>query len=611
MNRRLRALFCALLLVPSCALAATTSFRGGAAHEGVFDSRPVRRQPALRWRFDTRGPVRSSPTVAGALVLVGSGDGGLYGVDATSGRQVWRFATSGSVDSSPAVAGDTAVFASRDRHVYAVDLATGAERWRVATGEELPFPWGYEYFLSSPAVSGDDVVVGAGDGILYCLSIASGEVRWRFRTEGRVRSSPAVSGGVVFVGSMDGRLYAVDARTGALVWKFDTDGVAIDSVKEGYDRCTINSSPAVSDGVVTFGSRDGRQYAVDEKTGRLLWKVGHAVGWLPGNPEVSWVDASPAVSNGVAYVGASDGRFVDAKELRTGRELWRFPTPDRANASPSLAGGTLIAGCADGAVYAIDAKTGAELWRFRTRDGVYSSPTISRGVVFVGSDDGSLYAISDEDASGRPVPSRAVFYDEKASGFHFAGGRRLSDALVAESYTPLDARALAGYLEARVADRAPSVVVFASEALPTEVVDASAGSACLLRRYLDTGGRVVWVGLPPLLVKLDVATGKLARMDAAAPRQVLGVDSNLAPADADEYYSTATSEGAAWGLPSWGTYCFPVDPKDVTTVLARTASGRATAWVKAFGAGEFVRLWGRERPIPDPSVVRRVAEHGL
>jgi len=49
---------------------------------------------------------------------------------------------------------------------------------------------------------------------------------------------------------------------------------------------------------------------------------------------------------------------------------------------------------------------------------------------------------------------------------------------------------------------------------------------CLLRRYLDSGGRVVWLGLSPFLLELDPATGKPARcfpsLDRGQPRGVAG-----------------------------------------------------------------------------------------
>ena len=70
------------------------------------------------------------------------------------------------------------------------------------------------------------------------------ELVWKFQTGGAVNSSPAVSGGIVYFGSEDGNLYAVDIKTGQEKWKFQTEGM-------------VFSSPAVSGGMVYLGSDDG------------------------------------------------------------------------------------------------------------------------------------------------------------------------------------------------------------------------------------------------------------------------------------------------------------------------------------------------------------------
>ena len=62
---------------------------------------------------------------------------------------------------------------------------------------------------------GYPATVGSQDSRLYALDAHSGRQFWIFAAAGWVESSPAVSGGVVYVGSNDGRLYALDAHTGA------------------------------------------------------------------------------------------------------------------------------------------------------------------------------------------------------------------------------------------------------------------------------------------------------------------------------------------------------------------------------------------------------------
>ena len=106
-----------------------------------------------------------------------------------------------------------------------VDAKTGKERWRVALGEDLPFPWGWDFFLSGPAVAGSRLFVGSGNGEVLAVDAAAGKVLWRYATSGRVRSSPTVSDGAVYVGSFDGHLYALDAERGTLQWRFATQGV--------------------------------------------------------------------------------------------------------------------------------------------------------------------------------------------------------------------------------------------------------------------------------------------------------------------------------------------------------------------------------------------------
>jgi outer membrane protein assembly factor BamB len=50
--------------------------------------------------------------------------------------------------------------------------------------------------------------------------------------------------------------------------------------------------------VVYIGSYDHHVYALNASTGALLW--GHPIGYL--------VRSSPAVANGVVYVGSRDGK---------------------------------------------------------------------------------------------------------------------------------------------------------------------------------------------------------------------------------------------------------------------------------------------------------------
>jgi outer membrane protein assembly factor BamB len=397
--------FVALAALAACASTLTAQnggaepaamFRGGAAHTGVYaDAISGRALLGIQWRFVTEGDVIASPAVAGDLVYVGSGDGRMYALDRVTGAVRWSRDMGSPIASSPAVGTRRVFFGTRDGRFHALDAATGEVRWRLTVGPDFPWPWGHEsgdVYTSSPVHVNGTVIFGSGDGHVYALDARTGRQHWRAVAGGRVRSSPAVDGGRVYVGSADGRVYAFDLRTGALRWRYDTEGVRLESRNFGYDRRTVQSSPAVSGRAVYVGARDGFLYAIDATTGQLRWRVDH---------KLSWVNTSPAVQDGVVYAGSSDGQFVQAVNAATGEEIWRAKSGVTWS-SPAVAGDVVYAGDGAGRVNALDRRTGQPLWTFRTGSTVYASPVPAGDLVFVGSTDGSVYALRVGGPDGAP-----------------------------------------------------------------------------------------------------------------------------------------------------------------------------------------------------------------
>jgi len=194
-----------------------------------------------QWRFTTDGGVRSSPTVVGGTVYVGSKDNRVYALDADDGNERWRFRTGSAVNSSPTVAGGTVYVGSRDDNVYALDAHRGVEHWRFDAGGDV---------FSSPTVTNGQVVFGTFAGDVYALDAKTGDQQWRVSTGDSVKSSATVLDDTVFIGSFDGAMYALDLETGEERWHFDTGR-------------GVFSSPTVVDGMVVFGSDDGHVYALD------------------------------------------------------------------------------------------------------------------------------------------------------------------------------------------------------------------------------------------------------------------------------------------------------------------------------------------------------------
>jgi outer membrane protein assembly factor BamB len=79
----------------------------------------------LKWSYTTGGAVSSS-AVAHGVVYIGSGDGNVYALNASTGAKLWSYTTGNIVSSSPAVAHGVVYVGSHDGHVYALNASTGA-----------------------------------------------------------------------------------------------------------------------------------------------------------------------------------------------------------------------------------------------------------------------------------------------------------------------------------------------------------------------------------------------------------------------------------------------------------------------------------------------------
>ncbi len=588
-----------------------TLFRGDAQHTGVYATRGVPQFKQIKWAHKTGGPARSSPAVTNDAVYFGSGDGNLYAVDLQTGEEKWHYKTEGAAHSSPAVANGIVYFTSREGCLYAVAAQSGKLVLKFQTAAPLPYKWGFDYYTSSPLVVEGVVYFGSEDGHLYALEIRSGKPKWKFDAKSPVRGSPAMTGDAIYFGDMSGYFYALDRETGAQKWRFATEGVKFNPAEFGYDRCAIVSSAAISGELVTFGGRDGFLYALDRNTGQEKWRRDY---------EISWVISSPAILNETLFTGTSDGRYAHALDLNTGEEKWRFKATETVWSSPAIADSLMYVGDGGGNFFAVDIRTGAEKWRFKTKDRIFSSPVVAEGVVYFGSDDGYLYALTGNDSQTPHVqPARRAVFWEASIGFNwfrFGIDEQIRDYFVREGYEQLNAKTLAQFMQDGIAKKSPSVVVFAAHRVPATVVNDSS-EAALLRQYLNAGGKVVWLGPPPLAYKRDPKTDQVVALDFTIPERIIGVryPGNSAIGVGGWYQSTVTVEGVKWGfLRDWYVGGFAVESDQISAALARDETGRASAWVKNYGGSDgtgLVQLWHKRDGLEDLIAIKAVAEYGL
>jgi outer membrane protein assembly factor BamB len=320
----------------------------------------------LQWSYATYDELEgsqtdSSPAVVNGVVYIGSGDGLVSALNATTGTKLWSYSIGSYLNGSPAVANGVVYVGSDLNDIVALNSNTGSLLWSYTLLEGVQ---------SSPTVANGVVYICSDADRVYALNASTGSLLWVSGVEGLSGSTPAVANGVVYVGSnVDGLVSALNANTGALLWSYTTGDA-------------VQSSPAVANGVVYVGSNDGNVYALNASTGAKLWS--YKTGGI--------VYSSPAVANGVVYVGSNDGN-VYALNASTGAKLWSYDTGNQESASsPAVANGVVYIGSGDsnGSIYALNANTGAKLWSYATECYLVSSPAVVDGVVYVGSAEGGI-----------------------------------------------------------------------------------------------------------------------------------------------------------------------------------------------------------------------------
>jgi hypothetical protein len=204
---------------------------------------------------------------------------------------------------------------------------------------------------------------------------------------------------------------------------------------------------------------------------------------------------------------------------------------------------------------------------------------------------------------------RGVYYDADYP-WTWAGPAPLwvRDVLAADGYDVLDAAGLRTWMEDRISDGLPAVVVFSQDVAPDTVLETPSPQ-CTLRRYLDAGGKVVWFGDVPIYYQ-GHAGGGLTVWGVSGSINVLGFNAAGGSWDVGQHVSF-TPDGAAWGLTDPWPSLRPALPAGLR-VLAEDAEGNAAAWVRHYVAGDTHRGFVRFRDTPDtPNVddLRRLAEY--
>jgi outer membrane protein assembly factor BamB len=366
------------------------AFHGSAVRHGVVRAGFTPSALRIAWTYEPQGPTNGfmdwGPVASDGTVYTPNGLNRVVALDAGTGAVRWDAPMESNVF-SVALSPDrrqllvtTAITARPSPTLFALDPMTGAVRWHNQANGQAAIG-GIE---SAPVADGITVYAGSlrydGQGGVTAYDLARGSLRWQWLKPGASAVTPlSLSGGRIYAGLDDRRLYCLDARTGRVLWDVELSG------GRGV------AAPVV-DGPRVYVAWEREVAALDARTGSVLWRR-----TLAASTDMS----SPALHDGVLYAGTKDGTLV-ALRVRDGAEVWsRQLGAGALSTSPVVdaAAGRLWIVSAGCAVLQLSLEQGAETARFelpqRDARGCWRhSPVVYRGHVLVGSLDGRLHALS-------------------------------------------------------------------------------------------------------------------------------------------------------------------------------------------------------------------------
>jgi quinohemoprotein ethanol dehydrogenase len=165
---------------------------------------------------------------------------------------------------------------------------------------------------------------------------------WSLETQspagGRVESTPLMHDGVIYGSLAWDVIFAADARTGKLKWRWDPE-IPRQHISE---LCCgpVNRGVALYKGKVYAGLLDGTVIALDQETGKVVWRVKDTF-----NDDTT-LTAAVRIVKGKVIIGSSGAEqairgYFSAYDAETGKRLWRFFTvpgdPSKPFEQPELA----------------------------------------------------------------------------------------------------------------------------------------------------------------------------------------------------------------------------------------------------------------------------------
>jgi outer membrane protein assembly factor BamB len=321
------------------------------------------------------GFYRLRPAISGELIYVAAADGEIAAVNRVSGDTVWEEDLDTPLSGGIGVYQDSLFVGSSEGYVLRLDASSGERVWSTPVRGEI---------LSAPQGNGKVVVAQTYDGRLQGLDYETGSILWTYDSNVPVltirgTSTPIFNNGKVYAGFANGRVLAFDAQTGALLWEVR---VAISQGRSEIERIVdVDGTMELAGNELYAVSYQGSVVGIDVQNGRKVWQ----------QKASSYSGVSQGFSN--VYVADEDGTFTAYMRNGQGVRWTQAALAYRELSRPTPVGSYVAVGDFEGYVHLLSQVDGDFVGRVRVDDEGVRADMLSEGnVLYVYGNGGELAA---------------------------------------------------------------------------------------------------------------------------------------------------------------------------------------------------------------------------
>ncbi|QDV11297.1 Outer membrane protein assembly factor BamB precursor [Rosistilla oblonga] len=334
--------------------------RGNLAATGAVEA-ALPETLSLLWDFADAAAFEATPVIDSGRIYAADTEGNVFCLNLADGKLIWKVSIDTGFLAAPAIQGDTLVLGDYDGMVYALSTADGSQRWKFEADGQID---------SGAMFHGEKVLITSEAGKLHALKLTDGSVVWEYETADQIRCSATVAGDRTFLGGCDSQLHVVDLNTG----KKASDPMPLES--------PTNSTPAVVGPLAFLPTYGGHVFAFDWQKGTRKWTY--------EDPEKSQEYRSSAAATDKVVVVSSQGKRLTALDASTGKQLWQTTVRRRADASPVIAGDSVLLAATDGRLYRFNLHDGKQTWQYEVKGALLASPAIADGKLILTTEEGHV-----------------------------------------------------------------------------------------------------------------------------------------------------------------------------------------------------------------------------